>query len=119
MAVGAFDVPDSVNWMRVAAAVEGGVWPALAAFLSLMFSMNLLLCTFNLIPLPPLDGSKVVESFLSFEAARKYEAVAKYSFFILMALLLTGALNVLSYPIHFCTKMTISLMAQLFHIPGI
>lgn len=82
-------------------------------------TLNYALGIFNLIPLPPLDGSKVVQSFLSFEAARKYEGIARYSFFILIALLLTGALNVLSYPIHFCTKMTISLMAQLFNIPGI
>lgn len=82
-------------------------------------SLNYALGIFNLIPLPPLDGSKVVESFLPYEAAKKYESIAQYSFFILMALLLTGALNILSYPIHFCTRVTISLMAQLFNIPGI
>lgn len=82
-------------------------------------SLNYALGIFNLIPLPPLDGSKVVESFLPYEAARKYESIAQYSFFILIALLFSGVLNFLSYPIHFCTKLTLSVMAAVFQIPGI
>ncbi len=79
-------------------------------------SLNYALGIFNLIPLPPLDGSKIIESFLSFSAMRKYESLAQYSFFILIALLLTGALNVLSYPIGFCSSITLGLMAKLFHL---
>ena len=45
---------------------------------------------FNLIPLPPLDGSKIIESFLPLKLARQYETIAKYSFFILIALMLTS-----------------------------
>jgi len=80
-------------------------------------SLNYALGLFNLIPLPPLDGSKIVQSFLSYEAIRKYESLAKYSFFILMALLLTGALSVLSYPIKFCSDITLYLMIRLFSLP--
>jgi Zn-dependent protease len=68
--------------------------------------LNYALGIFNLIPLPPLDGSKIVEAFLPIEAARKYETLAKYSFFILIALLFSGSLTFLSYPIRFCTNMT-------------
>lgn len=82
-------------------------------------SLNYALGIFNLIPLPPLDGSKIVESMLPIEAARKYEAIARYSFFILMALLLTGALSVLAYPINFCANLTLYIMARLFHLPGV
>jgi len=77
-------------------------------------SLNYALGIFNLIPLPPLDGSKIVEAFLPYEAAKKYEALAQYSFFILMALLLSGALSILSYPIHFCTEFTIRLVSYFF-----
>jgi len=77
-------------------------------------SLNYALGIFNLIPLPPLDGSKIVESFLSYELTRKYESVAQYSFFILMALLFSGALSLLSYPIHFCSEVTLRLVGYLF-----
>lgn len=80
-------------------------------------SLNYALGIFNLIPLPPLDGSKIIEAFLPYEAARKYESIAQYSFFILMALLLTGAFSVLGYPIRLLTNLTLYGMAVLFRLP--
>ncbi len=77
-------------------------------------SLNYFLGIFNLIPLPPLDGSKVVEVFLSYEASRKYEALAQYSFYIFMALLMTGAFSVLSIPVHFFTELTLRWVSALF-----
>lgn len=91
----------------------------LIAMAYVSISLNYALGIFNLIPLPPLDGSKIIEAFLPVEAARKYESLAQYSFFILMALLLTGAFSVLGYPIRFCSDMTLYLMAKLFHLPGV
>tara|TARA_Y100000590_G_scaffold470194_1_gene662674 strand:- start:6546 stop:7223 length:678 start_codon:yes stop_codon:yes gene_type:complete len=78
--------------------------------------INVALGIFNLLPLPPLDGSKMIESFLSYEATRKYEQLAQYSFFILMALIFTGALRVLSYPIIFLSQSILYLMGSLFGI---
>jgi Zn-dependent protease len=80
-------------------------------------SINYALAIFNLVPLPPLDGSKIVESFLPYRMAQKYESLAQYSFFILMALLLTGALSVLSGPIVWCTKLTLYFALLLFQVP--
>ncbi len=79
-------------------------------------TLNYALGIFNLIPLPPLDGSKVLESFLSYEATKKFEALSRYSFFILMALLLSGALSVLSYPIRFCTETTLVMVSRIFSL---
>jgi Zn-dependent protease len=76
-------------------------------------AINYALAFFNLIPLPPLDGSKVIESFLPYDLAQKYESIAQYSFFILLGLMFTGVLSVLSYPIHFFMNLTLSL-AHLF-----
>ena len=73
--------------------------------------LNYALGIFNLVPLPPLDGSKMVESFLSFSLARKYESLTRYSFLILIVLLMTGAFSVLQIPIRFCTRATLYLVS--------
>jgi Zn-dependent protease len=82
-------------------------------------TINYALGIFNLIPLPPLDGSKMIQSFLSLEATRKYEAIAQYSFFILLALMWTGALSVLSYPIVFARNLTLFGASRLFGLPDL
>lgn len=55
--------------------------------------INFILAFFNLIPLPPLDGSKMVSSFLKGQALYKYEAFARYTpviFIAVMALSFMG-----------------------------
>jgi Zn-dependent protease len=67
--------------------------------LGLLMSINVMLGVFNLIPLPPLDGSHVLLHFLPFEAAVKYRQIAPYSFVILIMLLWTGLLpRLLEFP---------------------
>lgn len=82
-------------------------------------SINYALAIFNLIPLPPLDGSKMVEAFLSFESARKFEKLGNYSFFILLALLWSGALNVLSVPISFLSHVSVSVWTMFLSAVGV
>ena len=84
---------------------------------STMFQMgvylNFGLGVFNLIPLPPLDGSKVIESFLSYPQMQQYEKLGRYSFFILMALMFTGALRYLSPPIMMMSQLTLNFAAMI------
>jgi Zn-dependent protease len=82
-------------------------------------SLNYALGVFNLIPIPPLDGSKIIESVLPAPAIARYESLARYGFLILMGLLLTGAFRVLAYPIEFCSNATLYLMAKAFHLTGV
>ena len=58
--------------------------------------VNLVLCFFNLIPFPPLDGSKVILYFLPPAARRRYYELQRYSMFLLLLLLyvLPGLLRV-------------------------
>lgn len=58
--------------------------------------VNLVLCFFNLIPFPPLDGSKVVLYFLPPAARRRYYELQQYAMFLLLLLLyvLPGLLHV-------------------------
>lgn len=50
-------------------------------------SINLMLAVFNLLPIPPLDGSKVLLSQLPYNLAREYDKLSQYGFLILIGLL--------------------------------
>ena len=64
-------------------------------FLSAYFGIlvNLVLMVLNLIPIPPLDGSRIVASFLSPPFSRWYEKIEPFGFFILLGLLFLGHLQ--------------------------
>ncbi len=66
---------------------------ALSAILLIVARINIILGAFNLIPIPPLDGSKILMSFLSYRAQESLSMLEPYGFFILAILLFTGLLN--------------------------
>lgn len=61
--------------------------------------INLVLAFLNLIPIPPLDGSRVVASLLPPRLSYQYSKIEPYGFFILIALVFTGVLNRLLQPV--------------------
>ena len=61
--------------------------------------INLVLCFLNLIPLPPLDGSRVVSSLLPSKWALLYNQLEKIGFLLLIALLFSGMLNSVLSPL--------------------
>src|SRR5690606_11758239 len=65
------------------------------ALLQSLLLINFALAIFNLIPIPPLDGSNIVMSFLNHSAARKFAEFQQYSFFLLLFLMFSGALKVI------------------------
>lgn len=56
--------------------------------------INFILAFFNLIPIPPLDGSKMVSAFLKGEIAMKYDRLAAYSPMIFMGVLLLSIVGI-------------------------
>ena len=68
---------------------------AYGIFLILYYSVviNIILAIFNLIPIPPLDGSGVLMGLLSEESARAYEKIRPYGFLILIVLIMTGLIG--------------------------
>ena len=70
---GVFHAPESVNFDRIVSGAESGLWPAVAFFVSVTFSLNLVLAALNLLPIPPLDGSAALPLLLSAGATRKYQ----------------------------------------------
>ena len=68
-------------------------------FLDNMLTMNISLAVFNLLPFPPLDGSKVLETFLPPSMQPLYEILEQYGFLILMVLMYMGVLSRIINPI--------------------
>jgi len=58
-----------------------------------MMQINIMLAAFNLIPIPPLDGSKILTGFLSQQAGYLLSRLEPYGFFIIVGLLYLGALD--------------------------
>ena len=87
IAAGAFHMPEAVNFSHMVAAPGGGAAEGLAKFLSILFSLNLVLAAFNLLPLPPLDGATAVGIFLSDKAALRFAMLARSPMFALIGLL--------------------------------
>lgn len=70
-------------------------------FLGIFININIILASFNILPIPPLDGYKVFSRLLSdkwFYQAEYYER--RYGFIILMVLLVTGVIRTIWFPVY-------------------
>jgi Zn-dependent protease len=61
--------------------------------LVMFFYFNIILGTFNLLPIPPLDGSKIVYYLLPDTMARQYAQLERYGLFILLGIIVLGSLS--------------------------
>jgi Zn-dependent protease len=68
-------------------------------FLRDMLVMNISLAVFNLLPFPPLDGSKVLDTFLPASMRPVMDLLEQYGFIILVLLIYVGVLNAIITPV--------------------
>ena len=86
--------------------------PLLGNFVLLAILLNIMLAVLNLIPVPPLDGSRLVYALLkSPRAVNAYYKFGRYGIFILIAFLLLGGLQKVVLPLFelFCTLLRLPL----------
>jgi len=70
-----------------------------AIFLEFLLTMNVSLAIFNLLPFPPLDGSKILETFLPASMQPMLNALEQYGIYILMILMYMGFFGYIISPI--------------------
>jgi len=63
-------------------------------------TINIFLALFNLIPIPPLDGSHLVAAFLPYRLAQMYRTLEPVGFIILLVLFYTGIMGMILMPIY-------------------
>ena len=77
-----------------------GMTRVVAIFLNYLIFLNVSLAVFNLLPFPPLDGSKVLQTFLPESFKPVFELLEQYGFLILMLLVYMGVIGVVMYPFY-------------------
>jgi Zn-dependent protease len=86
------------------AVVSAVLWRIIPAFpasnfiFENMIMINVVLALFNLFPIPPLDGSRIVMGLLPRDLAVLYARIEPYGFFIIMALLFVNVLDIFLWP---------------------
>lgn len=86
----------------------------MADMLKSAVTINILLAVFNLIPFPPLDGSKMVSAMLDYNAARRFEDLQRYSFVFLIVLIMTPLLTWIMAPALMLSNLIVNVFIQIF-----
>ena len=102
LSTGFLAAPDSTMFSRVVLAVDGERLAGLANFISIMFSLNLILFCFNPLPVPPLDGSALPLMFMQRTHATRYmELLHKNPHFSMIGIVIAwNAFGYVFQPIH-------------------
>ncbi|MBX3293958.1 MAG: site-2 protease family protein [Acidobacteria bacterium] len=80
--------------------IDSGLIKPIVIFLNYLVMLNVSLAVFNLLPFPPLDGSKVLSTFLPPSFQPVFEMLEQYGFLILMLLVYFGIIGLIIRPFY-------------------
>ena len=80
----------SIGVVFLLKATGSQVFIAALRFLNIIIFLNLILANFNLLPIPPLDGSHILAYFLKGQAKISYLKLRRYGFLILIGIIMLG-----------------------------
>lgn len=78
----------------------GYYWGPYLQFIDILVVFNILLGVFNLIPVPPLDGSKILTALIPERAAAVFRQIEPYAPVLLMIMIFSGAIGRLIFPLY-------------------
>jgi Zn-dependent protease len=78
--------------------------------------VNAIFMVLNLLPIPPLDGGRIMVSLLPHRMAYRFSRIEPYGFFIILALMFTHVLDVVMWPL---VTITIQLVTSLFDVSAL
>jgi Zn-dependent protease len=98
---GVFIPPESIDYTHIVDAAGSGFLYNFSALLNIFFSLNLILFIFNLLPIPPLDGSGIVPFFLGRNQAQEYLNITQSGAFSLVGIIIAWSVfDVIYEPLH-------------------
>jgi Zn-dependent protease len=83
---------------------DAGIVKPIRIFFQYLIMLNVSLAVFNLLPFPPLDGSKVLATFLPASFEPVIEVLEQYGFLILLVLLYMGIIGAIMYPFRYLVE---------------
>ncbi len=101
ISMGFFYAPETITFSHVTAAENTGVANSIAVITSILFSLNLVLFVFNLLPVPPLDGCCLVPLLLGGKSAYKFKQfISRPSYSIIGLIIAWQFFGFIFSPIH-------------------
>ena len=92
---------------------EHGIYLSIAKFVLFGVRINIILGMFNLLPIPPLDGSHVLAYLLPYPLSVRYQQMARYGILIMLILILTDSLK---YPFLFADFISRTLINWMYNV---
>ena len=96
----AFTIFKVLLMTRLGDAIPDSMVEPVILFLRYLLFMNVSLAVFNLLPFPPLDGSKVLETFLPESMQPVLAMLEQYGYLLLMALMYMGVFGLIMAPVY-------------------
>ena len=99
IAIIAFTILKVLIVTNLVGAIPESIREPVILFLDFLLTMNISLAVFNLLPFPPLDGSKILDTFLPESMKPALAALEQYGFLLLMVLMYMGFFSAIINPI--------------------